>query len=346
MRETEHLGPYNIKISFFITLLFYLNTSSNCQVYPDTYVDSSLKNGINSIIIQDYTQANKIFTELDTKYPRLPLGKIYLAAVQMAKSFDYGEDYNKILIDSLLHSAEEQSEQLLEENKNNIWNNYFLGLSEGYLAYFDALNEEWISSFSEGINALDAFNNVIYKDKYFYDALIAIGTFKYWKSRRTEFLNWLPGYNDGRKEGIKMLEEVTEHYSYNRYLAINSLIWINIDEKKYVKSVELAESALRKYPGSRFFMWGLARAYEDTDPVKSIEIYKQILNSLPINLNHYNEIVLKHLIAQQFSKIGNRQESLALCNDILSIRLNNTNVYKRLKNRLKKVRELKMELSR
>ncbi|HSD62438.1 MAG TPA: hypothetical protein VLB50_01535, partial [Ignavibacteriaceae bacterium] len=121
-------------------------------------MDSSLKNGINSIIIQDYTQAKKIFTELDAKYPRLPLGKIYLAAVQIAKSFDYGEDYNKILIDSLLHSAEEQSEQLLDENEDNIWNNYFLGLSKGYLAYFNALNEEWISSFSDGIDALDAFN--------------------------------------------------------------------------------------------------------------------------------------------------------------------------------------------
>lgn len=327
-------------------MIFILRNNSFCQIYPDSEIDSYLKKGINDIILQDYSSANNIFTELNDKHRGLPLGKIYLAALQIAKSYDYGIEYNNSLIDSLLYSAKDQSKKLLDKDPNNIWNEYFLGLSEGYLAYYNAMDEDWLSSFSEGVNALDAFNNVIKKDADFYDALIVLGTFKYWRSSKTEFLSWLPGYNDERKAGIKMLEEVAEHNSYNKYLAINSLIWINIDEKEYEKAARLAESALRKYPGSRFFMWGLARTYEEINPEKSIKIYGNIIKSLGENLNHYNEITLKHLMAQQYKKIGKKHEALILCNEILSLNIDKETEYPRLKKRLERVKELKMELSR
>ena len=42
-------------------------------------------------------------------------------------------------------------------------------------------------------------------------------------------------------------------------------------------------------------------------PRRAIDVYKKILESLPSNLNHYNEIILKHLIAQQYDNIGNRK---------------------------------------
>jgi hypothetical protein len=342
----KYLDNIILKTSFIFILLFILRTNSICQVYPDSEVNDYLKKGINAIILQEYSSANNIFTELNNKHHRLPLGKIYLAALQIAKSYDYGIEYNNSLIDSLLYSAKDQSKKLLDSDPNNKWNEYFLGLSEGYLAYFNAMDEDWISSFSEGVNALDDFNNVIKKDADFYDALIAIGTFKYWRSRKTEFLSWLPGYKDERKAGIKMLEEVAEHNSYNKYLAINSLIWINIDEKEYEKAAGLAESALKKYHGSRFFMWGLARAYEEINPEKSIKIYGNIITSLGEDLNNYNEVTLKHLMAQQYKKIGKKREALILCNEILSLNINEETEYPRLRKRLERVKELKMELSR
>lgn len=342
MRGTELLGLFKITALLFFVLT--IQTISYCQVYPDAYVDSAIRDGINSIMMQDYYSASRTFTNLNRKYQSLPIGKIYLAAVQIAKAYDFGEEYNSPIIDSLLSSAEDQCKKLLKENKNNIWNEYFHGLAEGYNAYFNALNENWINSFSKGFNALDDFEDVIKKDSGFYDAYIAIGTFKYWRSRKTEFLSWLPGYTDERKEGIRMLEEAAEHNSYNQYLAINSVIWIYIDEKKYKKAAETAESALKKYPGSRFFMWGLGRAYEEISPEKSINIYKAILNSLPANLNHYNEIVLKHLMAQQYQKIGKKQEAVRLCDEILSTKISDNRVYSRIKERLERVIELRREL--
>lgn len=344
MPGTELLELF--KLRSFLLFVFYFQAVCFCQVYPDSKVDSLLRTGINSLILQNYIQAENTFAVLNLKYSQLPFGKIYLAAVQIAKSYDYGEDYNESSIDSLLNSAKEQSEKILDENENNIWNKYFLSLSEGYYAYFKALNKDWLSALSEGANALTDFDDITKKDINFHEAYIAIGTFKYWKSRKTEFLDWLPGYKDEKINGINLLEHAIRHSTYNRYLAVNSLIWIYIDQKKNTQAVGLADSALMEYPGSRFFMWGLARAYEDINPKKSIEIYYKILNSLSHNLNHYDEIVLKHLIAQEYNKLGDKQSAIKICNEILSTKITDENLYSRLKNRLNRVKKLKMELYR
>lgn len=335
-----------MKASLCFITSFLLQAAGFSQVYPDHTVDSTLKAGINLIILQNYPEAEKTFNGLDKNYPELPLGKIYLAAVQIAKSYDYGEEYNESFIDSLLSLAKDSSHKLLDRDGKSIWNKYFLCLSEGYLAYFKALNEDWFHSLSEGINALRDFEAILEQDRDFFEAYAAIGAFKYWKSRRTEFLDWLPGYIDEKDEGIAFLEKSVKYSTYNTYLAINSLIWIYIDQKKYFKAIDLAESALKKYHGSRFFEWGLARAYEGIDVGKSIKVYYDILYSLPGDSNHYNEIILKHLIAQQYAGIGEKREAIKLCDDILSIKDLDKNVLNRLENRLNRVEELKRELSR
>ncbi len=343
MPATVLLEHFNVK-TIILAVIFLFPVPGLCQTYPGHSVDSTLKSGISQIILQDYSSAEITFKKLDHNYPRLPLGRIYCAAVSIAESYDYGSEYDAVYIDSLLNLAEEQSRLLINADKNNPWNKYFLGLSEGYLAYFKALNGQWMSSLSSGADALEDFSELASMDENFYEAYIAIGTYKYWKSRKTEFLEWIPGYKDERAEGINLLEKSIDHSTYNTYLAINSLIWIYIDQIKYSKAAELAENALKKYPGSRFFEWGLGRAYEDLDAVKAISVYQKILESYPPNLNHYNEIVLKHLMAQQYIKIGENQKAALLCDEILSVSLSDE-VRSKLEDRLKRVEELKSRLS-
>ncbi len=344
MPATVRLELFDVK-NVILAVLLLLPAAGICQTYPDRAVDSALKSGISQIILQDYSSAENTFRKLDHDYTQLPLGKIYLAAVKIAKSYDYGGEYDAAVIDSLLNLAQKQSQSLINADKDSPWNKYFLSLSEGYLAYFKALNGEWLNSLSAGADALADFGELASMDENFYEAYIAIGTYKYWKSRKTEFLEWIPGYDDEKDEGIILLEKSINHPSYNTYLAINSLIWIYIDQKKYYKAAELAENALKKYPGSRFFQWGLARAYEDLDPPKAISIYRKILESLPLNLNHYNEIILKHLMAQQYTKIGENQKAIQLCNEILSIPDLNEKVRSELKARLERVKQLRTGLS-
>lgn len=339
---------FHIKTSLALLYFFVSCSAAFGQVYPDTKVDSLLSSGIEKIILHSYDDAVKIFITLEKEYPDIPLGKIYLAANEIARSYDLAEPFNSDFIKKKINEATELSEKLLDADNKNIWNYYFLALAKGYDAYFDAVNGDWLSAFGTGITSVNIFEEILNRDEKFYDALIAIGTYKYWKSRKMEFLNWLPFVTDGRSEGIKLLKESINKNSYNTYLAANSLIWIYIDKHEYSEAIKIGEAAVNRYPESRIFKRGLARAYEDVDKQKSISYYKEILNSFLPNekSNQYNEIVLKHHIAQQYAQMGEYSKAIQLCNEILNIKTLSNFIRNKLGNRLERVQKLKNDLSR
>lgn len=331
-----------------ILFLFLLPSFLQAQIYPDQVVDSLLRLGISHIVTQDYAAAEKVFTKLKHDYTEIPLGKIYLAANQIAEAYDYAQEFDEDYILKNLEDAKDQAELLLEKNQANIWYRYFYALAEGYIAYFEAINGSWFSALSSGVNSISEFEKILDSDNNFFEAYIAIGTFEYWKSRKMEFMDWLPFTNDTKKSGIDRLNVAIDSSSYNTYLAINSLIWIYIDQKKFDAAIKIAENSLKQFPDSRTFKWGLARAYEESDSYKAIKIYKEILYSYPSYLkeNYKNKIVLKHLIAQQYAKKGDNESAIKYCDEILSIKDLPESTKNELNERLERVRALKIELSK
>ena len=345
MQETERLVQCSLFTLFFT--LFLINFLF-AQVYPNQQVDSILKLGIRNIIEQDYSKAEKIFTQLGKQYPELPFSNIYLAACKIAEAYDYAEQYESEYIESNLEKAKKIAGDLLDSDEDNLWYNYLYALAEGYSAYYDAISENWFSALSTGTNSISSFGNCLNLDNKFYEAYIAIGTYEYWRSRKTEFLEWLPFFEDEIDIGIEKLRKAAELASYNSYLAIYSLIWIYIDQKDFKSAIKLGEKAVKEFPKSRYFKRGLARAFEDINPKKSIDLYYEILNSYPKerNTNHINEIVLKHLIAQQYTKIGMNENALELCNEILDIKNLTDFELSKLENRLERVLKLKISLTK
>lgn len=344
MQETEYLARSKFLI---IPLFLFSQTIILSQVYPEGRVDSLLRTGIRYIVNQDYAGAELFFNSLNNEYPQLPLGKIYLAANKIAEAYDYAEEFDEAYIHKNLDAAREQAEILIEKDENNIWYHYFYALTEGYTAYFHAINESWLSALSTGVNSIYEFEKIVNINDKFFEAYIAIGTFEYWKSRKMEFMSWLPFNDDTKKNGIDRLVVAIDSSSYNSYLAINSLIWIYIDQKKYKDAINVAEKALIEFPNSRTFRWGMARAYEEVNVSKAIELYSEILESYPVlpNGNYINEITLKHIIAQQYVKLGDKQNALKYCNEILSIKNLPKKTADKLSERIERVKNLKIELT-
>ena len=344
MLETEPLERYKL---FLILSVLLIYSEVSAQIYPDAVVDSLLRTGIHHVVDQDYTSANKIFNKINKEYSYLPLGKIYLAANKIAEAYDYAEDFDETYIRENLEAAKNQSEKLLESEESNIWYRYFYSLSEGYLSYFEALNGSWFSALTTGINSISEFEEILTSDEKFFEAYIAIGTFEYWKSRRLEFVSWLPFSNDTKNIGIDLLIIAIDSSSYNSHLAVNSLIWSYIEQKKYEDAITVAQKALKEFPNSRTFKWGIARAYEEINPFKAIELYKEILNSYPDikSGNYINEITLKHIIAQQYARFGDKKEAIKYCDEILSMKNIPEKTLDDLNERLERVKDLKKELT-
>jgi predicted Zn-dependent protease len=344
MQETEHLALY--RLIFTALLVFLCNGYIYSQRYPDSEVDTLLESGIEHLLNQNYDSAKSDFLTLDKKYPSIPLGKIYLAVVDITKAYDYGDELNSEIIGKNLDDALELSETLIEKSPAYIWNYYFAALSTGYKAYLRVLNGEWLSAIANGLSSVNYFEDCLKMDSEFYESYVALGTYTYWKSRKLEFLEWLPFFDDESELGIKYLELAFNKASYNKNLAAVALSWIYIDNKNFPAAIKVIEKELQKNPMNRTLKWVLARAYEDVNPTKSIEVYDELLLSYQAipGQNHFHELTLKHKMAQQYNKIGDKKEALRLCNEILSQQNLNENVKERLADRLERVEELRQEL--
>lgn len=337
MPETELLEPFKIFLFFFLSAAIF------GQTFPQKEVDKLLIKGIDNLLNQNYISADSSFQVIEREFPNFPFGKIYRAANSIAKSLDYGEEFEHDFIIRNLESAVGISEAKLEKNENDVWNNYFAAMSKGYLAYYLALQEDYIEAFSQGYFSIAFFERCEKLEHNFYESKIALGTFLYWKSVKAD---WLPFVGDDKKMGIKYLEEVIKHKTYNYSMAVNSLLWIYINEKNFVKAIETAELVLEKYPQNRYFKWCLARAYEEINKTKAIEIYNDVLNSLNFinHLNVFNEVTLKHKIAQLYERMGNYKTSLKYCDEILAIKNIPQKQYDRLEERLERVKEQRTKL--
>ena len=327
----------------FSLIFLFCNSLIPGQIYPVKEVDSLLKAGIEKIILQDYPEAEKVFLSLNSNYPNLPFGEIFLAANEITRAIDYAEDMQEDFVDSLLESATEKTDLLLQEDDENLWNNYFEALIYGYKAYYHSISGNLVSAFADGVLSLRSFQKCLELNENFHEAYIALGTYNYWKSAQSKFFLWLPFVKDYREDGIELLERSIRSFSYHEHLAAFSLIWIYIDYGQSEKGVNLAEKMLGQYPESRFFRWALARAYQDIDKEKAIDVFKEILISVETlpNDNGFNKIVLKHKIAMLYFELGNYEKVLDLCNEVLDISLNSVELRERLSDRLDRVKELK-----
>ncbi|MCO6472687.1 MAG: tetratricopeptide repeat protein [Melioribacteraceae bacterium] len=326
----------------FLIILIIISTRLPAQTYPDYMVNYLLKAGIDNILSQNYDQALEKFIRLENDFPAIPLGKIFQSAVLITKAVDYNNFEDDRKIRQLLDKAEEQADSLLDISDSNVWNHYYKALAVGYQAYFSALKSDYFDAFSTALTSLEHFEICLEIDSLFYESYTALGSYFYWKSAKTEFLNWLPFFEDDTENGINYLKEAVENSVYHKHLAANSLIWIYIDRGKYDKAVSLAEMFLKKYPNSRFFLEGAARAYEEIEKEKAIEYYQQMLKSLPANIPSIviNRVILLHKIAMQYEKLDDKQKVLALCDEILSIKIDDEYISK-LEGRLDRVEQLK-----
>lgn len=338
-------GPL-ARFSSIIAFVLAWSFSLSAQQYPDAKVDQLLKAGIDNLINHQYRDAEKKFLRLKNEFPDLPFGNIYLAALRIVRSEDLGEQFDEAYISGRFAEAEDQCSKLLDNNGNNIWNLYFNALLKGQKAYFNAIKHNYIQAFSTGLSSVSNFEKCLKLDPSFYESYTAIGTYKYWRSEKTSFLNWLPFVSNEKETGIKYLQLSVAKSSYNRYLAKNSLIWIYINEKRSGEAAAMAEQMLKEYPENRTFKWALARAFMDMDKRKAFEVYSDLLNSYlsEENQNHYQEIVLKHKMAMISRDLGDTRRALNLCSEILGTNGLQPWVSDKLDSRLKRVSSLRDEL--
>jgi tetratricopeptide (TPR) repeat protein len=264
---------------------------SQAQWKLDSSVHSLVVTGIDFILKQDYDRADSLFSVVTDRYPDQPAGYLYRAAVMQAYNIDFDVPIEQEKFDSLLMKGKNAAEKI-----SLPWNVYFLGTADGYDAYERVERGDWFGGVRKGMSSASKFEEIIENDSSFYDAYVGIGTYYYWRSRKTEFIRWLPFVKDDRALGISMLMTGAERSEYNRFAAMSALVSIYLDAENYKQAEAWSKRGLNSYPENRIFLWGLATALDRQNrSAEAGPAYSNLLeNIMRAHAPHpYNEIVCR-----------------------------------------------------
>ncbi len=335
--------------NFFLKLAVILLYSSSfsviiySQIYPNKAVHQLIIKGIDAISNHNYDDAKLYFSKLDKNFSDFPAAKYFLALTEIEKANDLGLQLDIKLINYYLANAEENLQNQILKNPNDPWPQLYLGLVIGFKAYHQLSGTGWLSAITSASSSSDCFEKCIEIDSSFSEALGYLGNYKYWKSKKTE---WVPFIKDERQVGINFIKKAIKRGSYSNYLFRNSLFWIYIEEKKFNSALELTQESISKFNSCRLFKWNLARVYEEIDLNESIKIYNEILYSYikENNLTNLNNIIIKHKIAQNYYKIGRYDSALKVVNEIIAINSLTDYEKDKLSDRIERVKKMKVEL--
>jgi len=236
------------------------------------------KAGFDALLNLDYEEAQRKFKELAREFPDHPAGPQFLAASLWLKTLNQSRRLQSGLYNSdsfyannedkvdpalvaqfreLTRTAKQLAEARLKQNPRDTEALYFLGLTQGLKASFEAAVERrFIAALRDGSDAVDKHRDVIKLDPNFTDARITIGMYDY-------ILGGLPflvrapaglmGYRGSKKRGLATLELVAREGTWARNDAKTLLIPLYKRERRYTDALKITRELAADYPRNYLF---------------------------------------------------------------------------------------------
>jgi tetratricopeptide (TPR) repeat protein len=225
----------------------------------DHYV--TIMQAIDATYSGDYGLADSVLDEMSQRLPAHPVGPLMRAATVMAQMRDY-EVLNRVEeFQAFLDTAYIRAEQWIATNPDDSWGYCYLGHTYGYRAMWQGHFGSWMSAVKWGLKAKGAYRDAIDQDSLCWDAYLGLGSYHYWKSAKTEFINWT-GFlvKDQKKLGQAETEKALAHGIFSKEAAAAGLLQIYLHKKQYAQAIDLAKRWQAVHPRGKTFMWGQAYA--------------------------------------------------------------------------------------
>jgi tetratricopeptide (TPR) repeat protein len=299
--------------------------------------------GIEMTINNQYTNAIELYRGLIHKYPEHPIGYFYVGASIQAKMLDAEDFTEKDEFYRLMDHTIFLADSLQTKTMDDAWILFYEGFSFLYRSFMKSKEGRWFPAYRDALKGVRHLEESIKIDSTMYDAYFGVGSFKYWKSARTNFLLWLPLIKDEREKGIQMIKTAIDKGQFVRLIAKDQLAWILMNAGEKQEALKISLENIQKFPDSRFFKWTLVEAAMSNKNYKlSAQIYTELLDSISIlpDNNYYNE--LECLVSLAEIEAINKNWELANQFADKALRLEiNSNVRKRAKNKLKRALKIR-----
>ena len=327
------------------TVSFLLFVNSWAVDPTQNPLKSDILQGIELTINNRFDQAIQIYQNLVERYPYHPMGYFYVAAAIQAKMLD-AENYSEIAefnwwIDQSIHLADSLNKAGVADG----WIYFYYGSSFLYRGLMKTKQGSWFSAYRDASKGVKFLEQAVNKDSSIYEAYLGIGSFKYWKSAKTNFLTWLPFIADEREEGLNLIYKSLQKGLFVKWIGRDQLCWILMDKGDYQAALEIARLNCQHYPESRFFRWTLAFAtFHTGEWSQSYALYESLLSETREmkNNNHYNEIDCLVNMAEISTENDEWSKAYDLADQALKIKLDKA-TRKRVKNKLKKALDIRKQ---
>ena len=278
-----------------------------------TSVDSIIQVGIELSIQHKYEQAEEIFKNIIKQYPEHPIGYFFMAATIQSKLMDYETDKgDKDFYRYIKLTNYYVKKKIATSSQKDPWLLFCKGSALCYQAFFESRKGKYVLAVKHGFSGISILKKIVRDYPEFYDVYFGIGSYKYWRSYTTRHLNWLPILSDERIKGIEMVKLAVESGKYTQYAAMNELIWILIDSEKPEEAYSWTLRGLKKFPQSRFFLWGAAKStYAMEKYPEAVKYYQELLSTITClqDNNHYNEYICRLNLAKSYVKLESFTEA-------------------------------------
>lgn len=283
-----------LRILIFIILLAP-SLFSQWMSTPD-FKDHSRK-GIDFVYNLEFDKAQNEFSYLASTYPSHPAGKFFLAMI----------DWWKILINIDDESHDEEfikkldpvidlCDSLLDVNDNDVIALFFKGGSLGFRGRLRANRGSWIKAANDGRLALPIVQRAYKIAPDNFDILLGIGIYNYYAFAIPErypivkpAMIFFP--KGDKVKGIQQLQEASQKSEYAAVEASYFLLQLYyVYEHQYEKSLELAVSLHKRFPGNVLFHRYAGRSYIVTGKWEEALVeFNEILRRCDASYTGYSE---------------------------------------------------------
>jgi tetratricopeptide (TPR) repeat protein len=209
-----------------------------------------------------FRSADSMLVELSESAPLSPLGPLFAAGNLQAEMIDTESDALRQRFLDRVNLAQTRVEAAISLRGASVAEEEFvLGVIAGYRAVYESRWGGWFAALKGGLRAKKHFERAIKLDSTMCDAYLGLGSYNFWKSAKTDWVNWLPVVSDSRNKGISMLERATQCGVYTRATAHAALASAFFHDGRYHEALAQADTLARLAPGGKAHLWLRARAH-------------------------------------------------------------------------------------
>ncbi len=289
-------------MKLYVVLLYSFVLFFSSQTFAQkTEFDSLVVTGIRQIYSIKFSEAEKTFQILQSKYPPHPAGKFFLTMIywwRIILDTSY-EGYDDIFVEKI-EEVIDFCDELLDKNPDNVDAIFFKGGAIGFRGRLAALRENWLSAADDGREALPLVERAGELDPNNIDVQLGFGIYNYYAAVIPEkypivkpLMLFIPS---GDKElGIKQLKNVAEHGKYANYEARYFLMTLYFNFENDMRQAEMyAKMLTDDFPDNPVFeRWRGRIAVRRSELALADSIFRDVLMKAEKRLPGYNTLKVK-----------------------------------------------------